>query len=163
MKIVSKRGLAKEDAAGLEQEIRILQELDHPNVVQLMDLFAAPLRIYIVLEYMTGGELFDRIVQKECYNEQESRDVCQTLFTAIKYCHDRRVAHRDLKPENLLLLVGSGCFSLYSCSLLPIERHSSTVHIISPLICMHRSLVKTIKKSKLLILDLQRSVLVCIA
>ena len=54
---------------------------------------------------MSGGELFDRIVQKEYYTEQEARDVCRILFGALKYCHDRRVAHRDLKPENLLLQV----------------------------------------------------------
>ncbi len=54
---------------------------------------------------MAGGELFDRIVQKEYYSEQEARDVCRILFSALKYCHERNVAHRDLKPENLLLQV----------------------------------------------------------
>mmetsp|Transcript_16283 Transcript_16283/g.33652 ORF Transcript_16283/g.33652 Transcript_16283/m.33652 type:complete len:238 (+) Transcript_16283:569-1282(+) len=52
---------------------------------------------------MTGGELFDRIVQKSYYNEKEARDTCVILFKAIQYCHSKQVAHRDLKPENLLL------------------------------------------------------------
>lgn len=58
---------------------------------------------YLVTEMMVGGELFDRIVQKEYYNEKEARDLCKILLSSIKYCHDCNVVHRDLKPENLLL------------------------------------------------------------
>ena len=63
----------------------------------------------MVTEKMSGGELFDRIVQKSYYNEKEARDVCLILFDAMKYIHDHKVAHRDLKPENLLLMVSCCC------------------------------------------------------
>ncbi|CAM9642609.1 unnamed protein product [Phaeothamnion confervicola] len=56
------------------------------------------------MEQMKGGELFDRIVQKQFYNEKDARDVLKVLLEAVKYCHDRNIAHRDLKPENLLLV-----------------------------------------------------------
>jgi serine/threonine protein kinase len=59
---------------------------------------------YLVMERMSGGELFDRIVAKAYYNEKEARDTCKIVLEAVCYCHDERVAHRDLKPENLLLV-----------------------------------------------------------
>ena len=55
------------------------------------------------MECVSGGELFDRIVEKSYYNEAEARAVCKILLEAIGYCHEHHVAHRDLKPENLLL------------------------------------------------------------
>lgn len=59
---------------------------------------------YLVMECVSGGELFDRIVEKSYYNEKEARATCKILLEAIGYCHEHSVAHRDLKPENLLLL-----------------------------------------------------------
>lgn len=62
-----------------------------------------PENYYLVMEVMSGGELFDRIVQKSYYNEKEARDLVKILLDAICYMHDRNIVHRDLKPENLLL------------------------------------------------------------
>ncbi|NDW60331.1 protein kinase, partial [Yangia sp. PrR004] len=59
-------------------------------------------KLYIVLELMTGGELFDRIVEKETYNEKEAAEVIRPIVDAIRYCHSMGVVHRDLKPENIL-------------------------------------------------------------
>lgn len=103
VKIVNRPSLSEEDIKGLQQEISILKEINHPNIIKLYDVFYEPEKIYLITELMSGGELFDRIVQKEYYNEQEARDVCRNLFAALNYCHERKVAHRDLKPENLLL------------------------------------------------------------
>lgn len=105
IKIVTKSKLTHEDEAALKDEIEILQELRHPNIIRLYDVFDEREFYYLVTEKMMGGELFDRIVQKSYYNEKEARDTCVILFRAMQYCHKKQVAHRDLKPENLLLLV----------------------------------------------------------
>jgi serine/threonine protein kinase len=89
--------LTHEDEVALKDEIEILQELQHPNIIRLYDVFEEKDFYYLVTEKMAGGELFDRIVQKSYYNEKEARDTCVILFKAIQYCHDKQVAHRDLK------------------------------------------------------------------
>ena len=85
VKIINKRKLTPEDAESLKREIKILQEMDHPNIVKLLDLFNEKLYIYLVTELVSAGELFDRIVKKEHYNESEARDVSRVMFGAIKY------------------------------------------------------------------------------
>ena len=92
----------------MKDEIAVLEEMVHPNIIRLYEVFVEKDFYYLVTEKMDGGELFDRIVQKSYYNEKEARDTSVILFRAISYCHSRQVAHRDLKPENLLLLVGVG-------------------------------------------------------
>eukprot|EP00540_Astrosyne_radiata_P017977 CAMPEP_0116844664 /NCGR_PEP_ID=MMETSP0418-20121206/12823_1 /TAXON_ID=1158023 /ORGANISM="Astrosyne radiata, Strain 13vi08-1A" /LENGTH=343 /DNA_ID=CAMNT_0004475661 /DNA_START=537 /DNA_END=1568 /DNA_ORIENTATION=+ len=103
IKIVTKAKLTQEDEEALKDEIGVLRELQHQHIIRLYDVFDEPQYYYLVTEKMSGGELFDRIVQKSYYNEKEARDVCKILFEAMRYCHSKRVAHRDLKPENLLL------------------------------------------------------------
>ncbi|EKU21309.1 hypothetical protein NGA_0373100 [Nannochloropsis gaditana CCMP526] len=92
--------------ADIHKEYTILQSLQHDRIVQVYDLFEAPTqnKVYVVMEFCQGGELFERIVAKTTYNEKEARDVIRTLLTALAFCHeDAGVVHRDLKPENLLL------------------------------------------------------------
>lgn len=103
IKIVTKAKLSKEDEIALKDEIDVLQDMEHKHIIRLYDVFEEPQHYFLVTEKMMGGELFDRIVQKSYYNEKEARDTCAILFSAIHYCHKKRVAHRDLKPENLLL------------------------------------------------------------
>lgn len=109
IKVVTKSQLTAEDLAALEDEIAVLKELEHTNIIRLYDVFDERQKYYLVTEKMIGGELFDRIVQKSFYNEREARDTCRVLFEALEYCHARQIAHRDLKPENLLLQVRSIC------------------------------------------------------
>jgi calcium/calmodulin-dependent protein kinase I len=123
IKIVTKAKLTEEDATALKDEIDILTEIVHPNIIRLYDVFEEKDFYYLVTEKMMGGELFDRIVQKSYYNEKEARDVAKILFQAMDYCHKHQVAHRDLKPENLLLLVRM-CYMLfvsYSKSFVPVS------------------------------------------
>eukprot|EP01083_Nonionella_stella_P091993 257333_1 len=104
VKVVTKAKLTREDEVALQDEIAILKNCNHPNIICLYDSFDESQYYYLVTELMLGGELFDRIVTKTFYNEKEARDVCKILFGALAYCHQRDVAHRDLKPENLLLV-----------------------------------------------------------
>ncbi|KAL7534565.1 hypothetical protein ACHAXR_005952 [Thalassiosira sp. AJA248-18] len=103
VKVVTKCKLTEEDKLALKDEIQVLNELQHPHIIKLYDVYDEKDFVYLVTEKMMGGELFDRIVSKSFYNEKEARDVCKILFEAIGFCHQHSVAHRDLKPDNLLL------------------------------------------------------------
>lgn len=88
-----------------------MKQIDHPNVVKLYDIFEDEKYLYIVMELLQGGELFDQILKKETFNEGEARDVVAPIFDALIYCHKLGIVHRDIKPENLLLTdkeLGSG-------------------------------------------------------
>jgi calcium/calmodulin-dependent protein kinase I len=73
-------------------------------VVKIFEIFDEADCIYLVLELLAGGELFDRIVEKEHYSEKEAADTIRPIVDAIRYCHSLGIIHRDLKPENLLYL-----------------------------------------------------------
>ena len=81
-----------------------MSQLDHPNVVKIYEIFDEDDCIYLVLELLAGGELFDRIVEKDHYSEKEAADTIRPVVDAIRYCHSLGIIHRDLKPENLLYL-----------------------------------------------------------
>jgi serine/threonine protein kinase len=101
--------MAKLDKAGkktLKEEIVALRLLrGGPHIVRLFDVFEEPEDTFLILEELKGGNLLSRIVEKEVYTEREARQVCKIAFTAIDYCHKKKVAHRDIKPENFLLVV----------------------------------------------------------
>lgn len=86
----------------IKREISVLRLVQHPNIVQLYEVMATKTKIYFVMEYIKGGELFDRIA-KGRLTEDVARKYFQQLIAAIEFCHSRGVYHRDLKPENLLL------------------------------------------------------------
>ncbi len=94
--------MEEDEEIALQSEVDILSQLDHPNVVKLYEIFDEGDVLYLVMELMNGGELFDRIVEKECYSEKEAADTIRPLVDAIRYCHSMGIVHRDLKPENLL-------------------------------------------------------------
>ncbi|XP_037496241.1 CBL-interacting serine/threonine-protein kinase 9 isoform X2 [Jatropha curcas] len=87
----------------LKREISTMKLIKHPNVVQIYEVMASRTKIYIVLEFIDGGELFDKIAKHGRLKEDEARRYFQQLINAVDYCHSRGVYHRDLKPENLLL------------------------------------------------------------
>jgi len=101
IKIIDKKALrGKEDS--LENEIRVLKRLDHKNVVKLLEAYESRTCVYLVMELVTGGELFDRIVEKGSYSEKDAADLIKQVLSAVAYMHEEGVVHRDLKPENLL-------------------------------------------------------------
>ena len=132
MKIVSKAEMCHADEIALKDEISILRTLDHPNILKLYDAFHEPKYYYLVTELMRGGELFDRIMMKQSYNEKEARDVCKILFEAVTFFHQHSIAHRDLKPDNLLLMVSYLRKYLFCCIFLCfwILSHCHFVHYI---------------------------------
>ncbi|OAY62092.1 CBL-interacting serine/threonine-protein kinase 9 [Manihot esculenta] len=87
----------------LKREISTMKLIKHPNVIQIYEVMASKRKIYIVLEFVDGGELFDKIARNGRLKEDEARRYFHQLIDAVDYCHSRGVSHRDLKPENLLL------------------------------------------------------------
>uniref|UniRef100_A0A182JI42 Protein kinase domain-containing protein n=1 Tax=Anopheles atroparvus TaxID=41427 RepID=A0A182JI42_ANOAO len=124
VKIIDKKALkGKEDS--LENEIRVLKRFSavrsdgsgvhstgpplvggprfaHPNIVQLLETFEDKSKVYLIMELVTGGELFDRIVEKGSYTERDASNLIRQVLEAVDYMHEQGVVHRDLKPENLL-------------------------------------------------------------
>nr|ACJ06768.1 calcium/calmodulin-dependent protein kinase I [Pinctada fucata] len=101
IKCIDRKGLSgKEDS--LDNEISVLRKLSHNNIVQLLDVFDDKAHVYLVMELVTGGELFDRIVQKGSYTEKDASYLIKQVLQAVQYMHGKGVVHRDLKPENLL-------------------------------------------------------------
>ncbi|RKP37723.1 kinase-like domain-containing protein, partial [Dimargaris cristalligena] len=84
-------------------EFQILMSMKHPCVIAIHGVYEEADSLYMILEYARDGELFDEIIQRQQFTEQECRVIFFQLFMAIKYLHDRNVVHRDLKPENILL------------------------------------------------------------
>ncbi len=101
IKVIDKRKC--KDTAALRNEVSCLKTCEHPNIIRLFELFESKSKVYLVMEVVHGGELFDRIVQLGKYTEKDARGLFQNLVGAIGYLHERSIVHRDLKPENLLV------------------------------------------------------------
>lgn len=106
IKIINRANLEAEDEEALESEVKIMEKVSHPNIINLVEVFDSPKKFYMVMEMCRGGELFDRIVEKEKYTEYDAAIVIRSVASALAYCHssDPPIVHRDLKPENLLLM-----------------------------------------------------------
>eukprot|EP00299_Pterocystis_sp_00344_P001274 c11107_g1_i1.p1 GENE.c11107_g1_i1~~c11107_g1_i1.p1 ORF type:complete len:472 (+),score=93.80 c11107_g1_i1:39-1418(+) len=85
-----------------EEEVSVQMSLDHPNIVKIKEVVKTAKFFVIVMELLTGKELFDRVVSREKYSEHDAKIVVVKLLGAVKYIHDNNVVHRDLKPENLI-------------------------------------------------------------
>ena len=106
-KIIDKRHIEQKFKHMMDQfqtEVDALRSLHHPNIISLLDVYMTQDKIYIIMELMEGGELFDYVVQKGALNEEEASKIVRMVTSALVYMHDKNIVHRDLKPENLLLV-----------------------------------------------------------
>ncbi|XP_005092768.1 serine/threonine-protein kinase H1 homolog [Aplysia californica] len=85
-----------------EAELNVLRRVKHIYIIQLVEVFEAPEKVYMVMELATGGELFDRIIAKGSFTERDATRVLTMVLDGVKYLHELGITHRDLKPENLL-------------------------------------------------------------
>eukprot|EP01103_Thecamoeba_quadrilineata_P010528 TRINITY_DN229_c0_g3_i1.p1 TRINITY_DN229_c0_g3~~TRINITY_DN229_c0_g3_i1.p1 ORF type:complete len:784 (+),score=170.24 TRINITY_DN229_c0_g3_i1:73-2424(+) len=102
IKIINKKITNIETKQMLETEINILQRVDHPNVIGLQSMYETKTHLFLVMEYVEGGELFDRIIERGCFSEKDAANIIRQILEAVKYLHSLGVVHRDLKPENVL-------------------------------------------------------------
>eukprot|EP01032_Pedospumella_encystans_P033552 gene33552-37920_t len=104
IKILDKEKIQKQNMGNqIKKEISIMKMVKHKYIVGMVEVLASKTKIFIVLELVTGGELFDKIVQVGKLSEEQARFYFQQLVEGVEYCHKLGVCHRDLKPENLLL------------------------------------------------------------
>ncbi|XP_013782358.1 MAP/microtubule affinity-regulating kinase 3-like isoform X2 [Limulus polyphemus] len=103
IKIIDKTQLNPSSLQKLFREVRIMKMLDHPNIVKLYQVIETEKTLYLVMEYASGGEVFDYLVAHGRMKEKEARAKFRQIVSALQYCHQKRIIHRDLKAENLLL------------------------------------------------------------
>lgn len=103
IKIIDKTQLTPGSLQKLFREVRIMKMLDHPNIVKLFQVIETEKTLYLVMEYASGGEVFDYLVLHGRMKEKEAKAKFRQIVSAVQYCHQKRIIHRDLKAENLLL------------------------------------------------------------
>jgi len=103
IKIIDRNDVGKDYEKNLRMEMDILRRVEHPNIIALQEMIESGNKLYFVMELVTGGELFDRIVEKGSYSEEDAKILVRKIVAAIDYLHKQNIAHRDLKPENLLV------------------------------------------------------------
>ena len=105
VKVVENKSLSdEENLEALETEIKILRQLRHPHIVQLKEVVTTRDNTYLIMELLSGGELFQRIVDKGCFPEEEAAVLFAQIILSMDYLHSMNIVHRDVKPENILYL-----------------------------------------------------------
>ncbi|VEN60006.1 unnamed protein product [Callosobruchus maculatus] len=104
VKILNRQKIKSLDVVGkIRREIQNLKLFRHPHIIKLYQVISTPTDIFMIMEYVSGGELFDYIVKHGKLQEHEARRFFQQIISGVDYCHRHMIVHRDLKPENLLL------------------------------------------------------------
>uniref|UniRef100_A0A672R098 Calcium/calmodulin-dependent protein kinase type 1D-like n=1 Tax=Sinocyclocheilus grahami TaxID=75366 RepID=A0A672R098_SINGR len=101
VKCIPKKALKGKESS-IENEIAVLRKIKHENIVALEDIYESSNHLYLIMQLVSGGELFDRIVEKGFYTEKDASTLIRQVLDAVNYLHNMGIVHRDLKPENLL-------------------------------------------------------------
>ena len=104
VKVIDKQKLSKNALKSLKEEIITMQTLSHPRLIQLYEVFDHGPTLYLVIEKVEGGELFDEIVRLHKYDEEIASEILHNFLDGLNYMHSKGYVHRDIKPENILLL-----------------------------------------------------------
>jgi len=103
MKIIKKESCDEKYLESLTNEINILRMLDHPNIIKLYEIYQDSACIYLITEFMGGGDVYQVLNRKRILNESQAAKVLKQVLLAVNYLHGKKIVHRDLKPENLML------------------------------------------------------------
>lgn len=102
VKVTKKEDLEYGERQKLLQEIEILKQLDHPSICRVIDIFEDNKKFYFVQEYLSGGGLFDSLIQNVGFTENASASIIKQVLSAVTFLHSKSIAHRDIKPDNIL-------------------------------------------------------------
>lgn len=103
VKMLSKKNITEQELKDIANEVRIVKDLDHPNVMKMYEEYEDSKYLYIVTELIEGGELFDELIRRKKFTEKDCCAIVRQLLEALSYCHANMIVHKDLKPENILL------------------------------------------------------------
>ncbi|CAD8179385.1 unnamed protein product [Paramecium pentaurelia] len=104
IKQIKKSSILKEEKQRMFSEMNILKNLDHPNILKLFELYQDTNNYFLVTEYLSGGELLERIKIMTCFTENVAANYIRQILLATLYCHEKNIVHRDLKPENVIFV-----------------------------------------------------------
>uniref|UniRef100_A0A5K3EWB8 non-specific serine/threonine protein kinase n=1 Tax=Mesocestoides corti TaxID=53468 RepID=A0A5K3EWB8_MESCO len=103
VKVIDKGKLNEASLSKLFREVRVMKQLNHPNIVKLYEVIESERHVYLVMEFAANGELFEYLVSNGRMREKDARIKFRQIVSAVQYCHQKNIVHRDLKAENLLL------------------------------------------------------------
>jgi calcium-dependent protein kinase len=146
VKSFRKRGLTPEAKAELRGEVDVYLKLDHPHVARLEDVYETERELHLVMELMSGGELYTRLAQRRHYSEADAAQTCRQMLLAVAYLHAHNIVHRDLKLENFLYerqdtehlkLIDFGFAKYHERGSTKMSRSCGSLHYIAPEVLKH--------------------------
>ena len=132
MKVINKikLNINEEDEKGIINEITVLKDLDHPNILKVYEYFNTNFKLYIITELCTGGELFKKIVEVQIFSEKVAAHIMHQLLSAVRFCHSNNVIHRDLKCDNVFVTGQSGQVKIGDLGLATLKKASFAKSVI---------------------------------